>query len=97
MKRAKGGSKAGYTVSSRVVALEKRRKKKRPCVLYQCVSPELIHPSGVTDVTTKSEEYLAPDGQVELDPAKLSPPGQDQVLSLGTSVVETLIVVLTLY
>lgn len=30
------------------------------------------------------EQYLAPGGQVELDSAKPSPPGQDQVLSLGT-------------
>lgn len=65
-------------------------------MLYLCVSPALAT-SGVTDVTTETEQYLAPGGQVELDSAKPSPPGQDQVLSLGMRVEETLIPALTLY
>lgn len=65
----------------------------------ECCIGELIalSTSGVTDVTTETEQYLAPGGQVELDSAKPSPPGQDQVLSLGMRIVETLIPALTLY
>lgn len=72
----------GGVIKSFFFALVKRR------VLYVCVSPGLIalSTSGVTDVTTETEQYLAPGGQVELDSAKPSPPGQDQVLSLGMRV-----------
>lgn len=38
-----------------------------------CFSREIsLARSGVKDVTTKSEQYLAPGGQVELEPAKSS-------------------------
>lgn len=55
---------------------EEKRKEKREEALSVsvCVSPESYPhaPPGVTDVTTKSEQYLAPRGQVELEPAKPS-------------------------
>ena len=47
--------------------------------------------------TCETEQYLAPRGQVELDSAEPSPPGQDQVLSLRMCAVGTLIPALTLY
>ena len=52
--------------------------------------------SGATDATAETEQYLAPRGQVELDSAEPSPPGQDQVLSSRMSAVGTLILALTL-
>lgn len=75
------------------------QRREEALVLYWCVSPELTAPSssGVTDVTNESEQYLAPRGQKDLDSAKPSPPGQDQVLSLGMRLVETPIPALTLH